>query len=248
MLSRANRRKLRNWIVGLVGPPLVRSWTLTLRLRWLGEVYLEDGLPHPATNGIVVFWHQRLLAFGGYFRRSGFAALISQHGDGEMIARIIERLGMRAIRGSTSRGGSRALREILKEDVSRLKLAVTPDGPRGPRHVFQAGTVYLASRTGLPVYPLTVAYARSWSLNSWDGFLVPYPFTRALVHLGNPVQIPPEVDRSDVENWRLQLEESLRSLTERTDEDFAELYAQAKKARELPARERKNGTYHRIAE
>lgn len=236
MLSRENRRKLRNLTVGLVGPPLVRLWTRSLRIRWLGEIRVRNGVPDTATNGIVVFWHQRLLLFGGYFRNSGYHALISQHRDGDMLARVVARLGMRPVRGSTTRGGTRALREILTEDLSRLRLAITPDGPRGPRHVFQAGAVYVAARTGLPVYPVTVAYARAWSLRSWDGFLLPHPFTRGLVHLGEPVRVPDVAERESVESWRLELERSLRELTNRTDEEFEKLYAEGRRIRDLPER------------
>ena len=97
-------RNARNFLVGAIGPPLVRAWARSLRIRWLGDdIRIENGLPATRTNGIYVFWHQRMLVLAGFFRDCGFKVLISQHGDGEMIARVITRLGMQPIRGSTTR-------------------------------------------------------------------------------------------------------------------------------------------------
>ena len=226
MFGRIQRRRVRNWLIGVFGPLIVRLWVRSLRIRFVAEeAMIENGLPMVGKNGIFTFWHQRLLVFGGYFRNSGFRALVSRHQDGEMIARVVEGLGMRAIRGSTRRGGSQALREILAEDLSTLRLAVTPDGPRGPCHVFQAGSVYVASRSGLPVYPATVALSRSWSLPTWDGFLLPVPFSRALMRVGEPIRVPDNLPRNEVETWRQRIETTLRELTDTTDADFETFYA-----------------------
>jgi lysophospholipid acyltransferase (LPLAT)-like uncharacterized protein len=141
---------------------------------------------------------------------------------------------MRTIRGSSRRGGAQAVREMLAADARTVNLAITPDGPRGPRHVFQAGAVYVASRTGLPVYPATIAFRRACKLPTWDGFLLPCPFTRALLRLGAPVEVPPEIERESIEGWRGQLEDRLRRLTEETDRSFEELYRQAKRLGDVP--------------
>lgn len=218
-------RTVRNHIVAALGPLIVRAWTRSLRFRFICEgIRVENGLPITPTNGIFTFWHQRLLAFAGFFRDSGHRVLISQHGDGEMIARIVERLGMVPIRGSSTRGGARAILELIREAKERVSFAITPDGPRGPRHRFQEGAVYLASRTGLPIYPVTVSFARSRSLPTWDGFILPRPFTKALMRVGTPVMVPPDLGRDEVEIQRAQLETALRALTADTDERFGELW------------------------
>jgi lysophospholipid acyltransferase (LPLAT)-like uncharacterized protein len=236
MLRRKLRRRLRNWLLSRLGPPLIHWWARSLRLRFLGDICRDGHLPATRQNGIFVFWHQRLLGFGGYFRNSGFRVLISKHQDGEMIAAIIDRLGMKSVRGSSRRGGVQALRGLLQEDLARVNFAITPDGPRGPRHVFQAGAVYLASRTGLPVYPTALAYARSLQLPTWDGFILPRPFTRALLCAGKPHCVPADLDRDGIEEWRTRLERSLLELTEEADRDFAKLHARALRLRDLPAR------------
>ena len=219
-------RKLRNHVAALLGPPIVRALACSLRFRFICEGFRveENGLPITPTNGIFVFWHQRILAFAGFFRDCRFRVLISQHGDGEMIARIIERLGMVPIRGSSTRGGARAILELIREAKEPVNIAITPDGPRGPRHRFQEGALYLASKTGLPIYPVTVAFARRASLPTWDGFIVPAPFTKALIRVADPVRVPPDLSRQDVEPLRAKLEEALRNLTASTDEDFEALW------------------------
>lgn len=231
--SRARRRifrRVRNWLAGTIGPPIVRAWARSLRFRWLGtDIRLEDGIPANAENGIYVFWHQRMLALAGIFRNSGARVIISQHGDGEMIARIIARLGMRPVRGSATRGGARAVLEILREEKDRVRIAITPDGPQGPRYHFHEGAVYIASRTGLAIHPIAVAFKRYRELPTWDGFILPVPFSPALVRVGDPISIPAGLDREGMESARKLLEDTLRKLTESTDREFGELWARATK-------------------
>lgn len=225
--SRRLGRRFRNWLIGLLGPRLVRLWIMTVRLRFHGDVRVVEGKPRAPTNGIFVFWHQRMLILAGYFKDSGFRVLISQHGDGEMIARVIEGLGMKPIRGSSTRGGARACLEILREEPGGLNVAITPDGPRGPRHVFQDGAIFLASRTGLPVYPVAVSARRAFQLPTWDGFLLPFPFTRAVLALGAPIPVPADADRDTLERLRAEAEKRLRELTETADRELEALYRKA---------------------
>jgi len=225
-------RRIRNFLVAAIGPPLIRCWIGSLRIRWMNITYRKGRLPF-RPSGIYVFWHQRMLALAGAFVNSGFRVLVSQHGDGEMIARVVALLGMQPIRGSSTRGGSRAVLEILRGKTSDVMIAITPDGPRGPRHRFQEGAVYLASRTGLPVFPVAVSFERFGKLPTWDQFIVPRPFTRALVRLGEAVRVPPDADRERIEAVRKALEETLRALTEATDANFSALYPHARTLREL---------------
>ncbi len=222
-------RTFRNWFIGLIGPFVVRTWIRSLRLRLLGDLSVVNGAPRIPPSCICVFWHQRILLLAGSFPKSGFRVLVSQHGDGEMIARVIRGLDMKPIRGSSTRGGARACLEILreKEQNGRLNVGLTPDGPRGPPHVFQEGAIFLASRTGLPIHPITLSARRFLRLPTWDGFILPCPFTRAIAHLGEPLIVPPDIDREAAEKLRQEAERRLRELTESTDRDFNELYRKA---------------------
>jgi hypothetical protein len=230
IFSRHRRRRWRNRLVGILGPLLVRVWTGTLRVRYIADLPHTDGLPS-IPPGIFVLWHQRLFTLGGCLRNAQFLALVSGHADGEMLARLLSGLGFRPVRGSSTRGGTRAILELLHASERGLRVAITPDGPRGPRFFVQPGPVYLSSRSGLVVYPVTASFAKAWSLSTWDEFKLPRPFTRTLLRLGDPHQVPPDLDREAIEAWRLRIERSLRQLTEDTDLRFDALYREARRFR-----------------
>ena len=241
-VNRDSRRKIRNWIVGLLGAWFVRLWISTVRVRLVG--YRFDGrVALPPASGIYVLWHQRLFTPAAYFQRSGFRTVISKHSDGEMLARVLKRLGTNPVRGSTTRGGANVVRELLREDVdrSRLFMVLTADGPKGPARRFQAGAIYLASKTGLPIYSNAITMKRSWLLPSWDKFLLPKPFTKAVIRtVGEPFHVPPDLDREAIEEYRLQMEQTLEDFTQDTDKRFDEIYAAARAGRQLaPFEERK---------
>jgi len=121
----------------------------------------------------------------------------------------------------------------LAEAGSGCDFGITPDGPQGPRHVFKVGAVYLASQSGLPFVPITVSYGRYWRLNSWDQFQLPWPFTWGVVHVGPAVAVPPDLDGSGLETWRLRLQETLQPHARTTDEHARELYLAGRVRREL---------------
>jgi len=235
MLKRNVQRKIRNWLAGLLGARVLRLWILTMRVRLIG--FRSNGRHAVAPeNGIYVLWHQRFFTPGAYLRRSGLRVLISQHSDGEMVARIITALGMIPVRGSSTRGGSKALLEFLRQEGpdTAMQIIVTPDGPQGPKHRFQSGAIYLASRTGLPIYCATTSASRGWTLPSWDAFRVPKPFSRAVIYIKDRIEVPADLDRDGIEKYRSLLEKRLQKLTKETDSNFNTLYAEAKPARELP--------------
>jgi hypothetical protein len=153
--------------------------------------------------------------------------LISKHGDGEMISRVAERLGFKPVRGSSTRGGFQAMRELLGESAGGFDYAIMPDGPRGPCYEFKAGPIFLASRTGLPIVPITISFARCWRVRSWDRFILPCPFTRALIQVAPEVHVPAALSAEDTESWRRQLGEALSDVTADTDTRFEELYRSA---------------------
>ena len=217
------------WFVGHVAPRLLTLWFSTIRFRWQGGAFTD---PDPRRRGsaIYVFWHQRLLCFVYTHRARGGHVLISRSREGELITRMVAALGYSAVRGSSHRGGSAAVRRLLAVAGDGRDIGIMPDGPRGPARKFKAGAVYLASETGLPIILMTVSYRRFWSMRSWDRFQCPWPFTSAVIHVGEPIFIPRSLDAAALECWRLRLEEALETLTAKTDERRADLYRSGRRA------------------
>ncbi|MEK7369100.1 MAG: lysophospholipid acyltransferase family protein, partial [Planctomycetota bacterium] len=129
------------------------------------------------------------------------------------IARVIKNMGFGVVRGSSTRGGAGAMINMVKEAENGRFLAVTPDGPRGPREAAQSGIIFLAKKTGLPILPIGLGYSNCWRLPSWDGFRIPKPFSRVVLAFGEPIRIPPELREEELEDCRRKLEKSLNSLS-----------------------------------
>jgi lysophospholipid acyltransferase (LPLAT)-like uncharacterized protein len=200
--------------VARVAAWVIWLWTQLLRNRWvaLGGVWEPDKLADGA-HFIYAFWHENLLCPLYYAARMEINVLISQHADGELIARVCKHLGMGVFRGSTTRGGIEAVRQIVREN-RHTHLAVTPDGPRGPRRQVQPGLIYLAARTGLPIAPVGFGFGSCWRLRTWDRFVLPTPLTRALCVSGFPIHVPADIDRDQLESYRRLVENALEELTE----------------------------------
>ncbi len=190
----------------------VRLWISTLRYRCreLGP-RLEPTAPEVKGRYIYAFWHETIL-LAHHYRKAPLQVLISEHADGEMIAQAAQHLGMGVVRGSTTRGGLKAVREIVAMK-SRSHLIITPDGPRGPRQRVQMGVVYLAARTGLPIVPVGFACKKAWRIRSWDCFILPHPFSEAMSVFGEPIHVPRDADRDELERYRLYVEEALIDVT-----------------------------------
>ncbi len=135
------------------------------------------------------FWHGNLLSLAYTHRVRGAVVLVSRHGDGEIISQIVCRLGYGVVRGSTTRGGLRALIQMAAEGRRGHPLGVTPDGPRGPRRMLQAGVLHIAQRGRIPIVPLAVEAVRRRELDSWDGFMIPHPWTRVAIVTGPPIRL-----------------------------------------------------------
>jgi lysophospholipid acyltransferase (LPLAT)-like uncharacterized protein len=170
------------WIVR-VGTALIRLLAMTWRMRPVND---DEVVAARASGQRVIFtlWHGELLPLLWYHRGQGVAVVISEHRDGEIIAQIAERLGYATVRGSTSRGGGRALIGLMRAIEAGRDGAVTPDGPRGPAHVFAPGAAIAAQRTGAPFVMTRASATRAWRLKSWDRFLVPKPFATVRVIYG----------------------------------------------------------------
>jgi lysophospholipid acyltransferase (LPLAT)-like uncharacterized protein len=164
---------------------------------------------------IMVFWHGRILAATHHFRHRGIVVITSQNFDGEWIAGIIERFGYGTARGSTSRGGTRALVQLRRELSEGRSVAFTLDGPRGPAKVAQPGAVWLAGASGCPLLPFHIEASRFWSASSWDSTQIPKPFSTVAVAIGPPIQIA-DTSEDIVERGRRDLEAALATLECRT--------------------------------
>lgn len=154
---------LEKWLKLTVLPPvgaaLIRGVARSMRFETQGHEAV-DALYQGGRSIILAFWHAQQLMIPIGYRGRGAHVLISQHGDGEIIARIIARFGHQAVRGSSTRGGASALRGLIKVGRSGRDVAVTPDGPKGPRHVAKLGVIQLAKATGLPIVPLAFACSK----------------------------------------------------------------------------------------
>ncbi|MGD2068145.1 MAG: lysophospholipid acyltransferase family protein [Gemmatimonadota bacterium] len=201
----------------LLGQGLVGSLFTTTRLTRVGqENYLpfrREGLPI-----VFVFWHDQLLPLVHYHRNEDIVVLVSEHADGEYITRIIERQGFDTARGSSTRGGIKGLKALIRAGREGHDLAITPDGPRGPRHVFKPGALLAAQVIGAPIVPLAAGASASWRFESWDRFMLPRPLSRVTIEYGEPVYVDRAADEVERERLARELTETLEALTSRVEE------------------------------
>lgn len=212
---RASRSKrLLARLVSALGYPIIAALGSTLRWRAEGLEHLaaveQDGRPP-----IMAFWHGRILPAAVYFRRRGIVVITSENFDGEWVAGIIERFGYGTARGSTSRGGRKALRQLTRDMAAGKPAAFTIDGPRGPARVAQPGAVWLAKATGNPVLPFHIETNRHWTLNSWDRTQIPKPFATAAIAIGEPLYVLREADAEGLAEAVQTLDRRLLALERR---------------------------------
>lgn len=181
------------------------------------EAGLLDGSRPESRPLIWVFWHNRLLVvpvvYQRLFSHRKSAVLISRSRDGGILAGVIERFGGVPVRGSSSRGGASALRELERKMGEGYDAYITPDGPKGPRYSIAAGTIWLSRATGADLLPVSVECSSSWRLGRWDGFIIPRPFSRVTVTLRAPHRISPAEGGATAEEERTRLREVMLSQT-----------------------------------
>lgn len=195
-------------LTGLLGAWLITALGRTCTVRFIGGERFDKARAG-GQPVIYAFWHEGLLIATYAFRHRGIRVLVSQHRDGEYISRTIQRLGYATIRGSTTRGGAQALFQMVVAGMEGHDLGITVDGPRGPRRQAQAGVLYIAMRSGLPIVPFAVACSRKLVLSSWDRFIVPLPFARSVVAFGEPLTVPMHGSEAVLEVKRAELETRL---------------------------------------
>lgn len=189
------KKKVVPWALPPLAAGFIRALGATLRI----EVRDESGsLPQGGSPGVLfAFWHNRILMLPYFYEKfcpgRTLTVMMSRSRDGKLIADIAAKFGVGAARGSTSKFGSNAFRNLVRKlQAGSQDVGITPDGPRGPLHSVQPGVVALAQKTDCPVVTVTCHYDRKWELNSWDRFQIPKPFSRCEVVIGTP--IPPGCD------------------------------------------------------
>lgn len=213
---RASRRKrLEVALITSVGYRLIAALGSTLHWKTEGFEHFET-IRAAGHQPIMAFWHGRILPATYYFRNRGIVVITSENFDGEWIARIIERFGYGTSRGSSSRGGPRALLQLSRDLAAGRPAGFTVDGPRGPARVSQPGAVWLAKASGHPVLPFHCEAARAWTLRSWDRTQIPKPFTTVAISVGEPFYVPREASADDVEAYRQRLDTALFAAEKRT--------------------------------
>ena len=208
------RKRAEVTAIASLGYPVINALGHTLRWRVEGLEHL-DAIRASGRQPVMGFWHGRILPATFYFRRRGIVVITSENFDGEWIARIIERFGYGTARGSTSRGGVKALLKLKRDLAEGRPAGFTLDGPRGPARVAQPGAVWLARASGNPVLPFHLEASRYWTMGSWDRTQIPKPFSTVALAVGEPLEVPGETPDEGLEPMRVELERRLAALERR---------------------------------
>jgi lysophospholipid acyltransferase (LPLAT)-like uncharacterized protein len=202
--------------IAALGGPLIAALGSTYRWRIDGFSHYES-IVASGRQPIFAFWHGRILPATLFWKHRGIVVLTSRNFDGEWIAGIIRRFGYGTARGSTSRGGARALVQLRRDLAAGKPAAFTLDGPRGPARVAQAGALFLAGATGQPILPFHIEADRFWTMKSWDRTQVPKPFSRVGIVIGEPLAVRDTTSASIAATSR-ELERTLVDLERRASE------------------------------
>lgn len=206
----------RERFLATLGATGLRLLFSTLRLRVGDQAGLSSNSPNAPV--IICFWHNRILGITLAFLRKyphalrkGVTVLTSASRDGEILAQFVRQFGMGAVRGSSSRRGSRAMLELVDLVENGHDVAITPDGPRGPRYSFGPGAISLAQLTGSAIIPMHARFSRCFRVKTWDGFIIPLPFSQVSVTVDGPIYLPRKLDDTEFEKLRSKVENLLRN-------------------------------------
>ena len=205
-------------LIAFLGYLFIRALHATLRVRHVRAHNLDD-----APRYILAFFHENVLLSLHCRWRKPTSAMISQSKDGEIATAVVRMYGADVVRGSSTRGGQAALREILRDVQEGKNIGFTPDGPLCPPRVVKEGVVYAAKVTGFPVVPFYWTAKNAKRLRSWDRMLVPKPFSKVVFLYGDPITVPRD---GEVEEWRLKIEREMNDLAEEAEEKFEALWAE----------------------
>jgi hypothetical protein len=201
----------KSWLIGWLGYIAISAIGCTMRWRSEGDAHLDE-IHKSGNRAIFTFWHGRIFPATYYWRRRGIVVMTSMNRDGEAIAQCIQRFGYGAARGSSSRGGFKALAEMAREIRRGRDCAFTIDGPRGPRYVAKQGPVLLALKTGAAIFCFHISMKHKIQLKSWDEFQIPLPFTEALVLKAEPIWVPQNASEAHLRDLHEQMQDTLDRL------------------------------------
>ncbi|MCC7044802.1 MAG: lysophospholipid acyltransferase family protein [Acidobacteria bacterium] len=212
MPSRLSRgRRVKAAAIAAAGAPVIAALGRTYHWHETGTEHL-DRIHREGRQPIYALWHGRIMPGILYLRDRGIVVITSENFDGEWIARVIRRFGFGTARGSSSRGGAKALVQLRRDLRAGRPVAFTIDGPRGPREVAQPGAVWLAGATGQPILPFHIESSSFWTAKSWDRHQVPKPGSHVAVAMGPPIEVPAGADDAAIDAGRLALEAALARL------------------------------------
>ena len=205
-------KKFPSWIYWL---PAKIHW-LYFNICFRKKIVDPNGFYNKFSDTIVLTWHNRLYFFPAAFSkkvRKRTVAVISASRDGQYIADFAAQFGVQSVRGSSSKGGAAAQLGAFQACREKKNVVFTPDGPRGPKYVIKRGPVQLASKMGKKIVPVLINASSCWQLKSWDGFQIPKPFSRLSIVVGDPVEVPPDLDAEGIETYRKRVEEAMLAIT-----------------------------------
>lgn len=208
-----NRRLLA--AAGWAGMTAAKSLTRSLHYSYHADgpkVLPVGGLP-PGARYLFATWHENVIVPVCLYGHPEMAVLVSRHADGQLLRSLVKSSGTGIVHGSTNRGGVEAVKRMVGEEFRYRHIAVTPDGPRGPRRVVQPGIIYIASRTGMQIVPSGIGFDRPWRLKSWDRMAVPKPFRQARLVTADPISVPNGLRTAGLEEYRLIVQAELDRLT-----------------------------------
>jgi hypothetical protein len=190
---------------------MTRIWFATCRVKTHGQQYRRqvDNIGGPV---VASFWHYTILFIFYYMRKETGVAMVSASRDGEYVSRIAGKFGYETVRGSRGKGGMQAMKGLIRAMRAGRNAAIVADGSQGPARVVQAGSVVLASHHGAPILPMLWSCSRYKRFGSWDGTVLPLPFSRIDFFYGEPLFVPSEIETERLESYRLELEKRLNDL------------------------------------
>jgi lysophospholipid acyltransferase (LPLAT)-like uncharacterized protein len=204
-------QRLQLFMISTVLTGLIRIIGLSLRWEVHGEEHLHE-IYRARHRAILTFWHGWIMPVTYYFRNHDVVPMVSQNFDGEWVARTLENLGLTTVRGSNSRGGLKALSEMVHYLENQMDVAFAVDGPRGPRYQAKMGPVMLARKTGHPILCFQVTTSSYWKLNSWDHTRIPRPFSRAVAQFAPPIYVPKDTSKEQMGQYLEKVQQALNSM------------------------------------
>lgn len=219
-LNQKNKISEIKWnLVGIFGKLLIDLLCGTMKIEMEGFEKVKQIFS--SRKFILTVWHSRILLVSYLCKGLNGTAMVSASEDGEFAARIIQRQGHEAVRGSTKKGGLQALSILISNLKKKDKpCLIVPDGPQGPRHKASPGVIILAKKTGYPIVPISYSARKIKVFASWDRFVLPYPFTKCRVVFGSPVYVPPDADTDEGKRCLIRLEKELCRITFNADRYF----------------------------